>query len=139
MMVLMLGVSVNGQKLGNSKRLPPVITYDQDINIEDEVTGSFLIIDPQSGEYKFHRCSDGFSLSGFGVVKIDGCAITFEDLTAGRRVLVSIDECNQLAKASVQTFAIKGQVSEVPLVKETLSDANMRDNTMSCAPKARLE
>jgi hypothetical protein len=133
--VLMVSVSVSAQKGNTPTPKPPIILFDHDINIEDDATANVLIIDPMSGEYRFHRCSDDFTLTGFGVVKIRGCGITFEDLTPGRRVLASIDECTQQSKAIVETFALIGSRTDVTTVKESLGDTNMRDNTLSCLPK----
>lgn len=135
MVVLMISVSVNAQKQGGLKPMPPVIQFDHDLIVEDDVSGSFLVIDPMSGDYKFYRCSDGFALSGTGAVKISGCSISFEDLTAGRRVLASIDECTQQAKAVVQTFALVGNTADVTTIKESLGDTNMRNNTLGCSNK----
>src|SRR5690349_6845638 len=133
--VLMLSASVSAQngKAISPKPLP--IQFDHDLVVEDDATSSFLIINPTSGAYKFIRCSDGFELSGVGTVTINGCAISFEDLTAGRRVLASIDDCTQQAKAAVSVFLQPGTGanSDVAL-KQTLSDTDMRDNTMSCLP-----
>jgi hypothetical protein len=142
MMVLMVSVSVSAQKRAQPQPVPPSdVQFDHKIVVEDDATGNFLVIDPSSGAYEFHRCSDGLLLGGTGAVSVKGCGISFEDLTPGRRVLASIDECTQRAKASVQTFAQIGKATDVwtntdaPPVKETLGDADMRDNTMSCAPK----
>jgi hypothetical protein len=135
MVVLMVGVSVNAQKQNGLKPKPPIIQFDHDLIVEDDLSGSFLIIDPMSGDYKFYRCSDGFTLSGTGAVRILGCGISFEDLTPGRRVLASIDECTQQAKAVVETFAIVGNTADVATIKESLGDTNMRNNTMGCSNK----
>jgi hypothetical protein len=136
MVVLMMSVSANAQKQSTPKPVPPPdVQFDHKIIVEDDATGNFLIIDPMSGKYEFHRCSDGFLLTGSGVVRVRGCGISFEDLTSGRRVLASIDECTQQAKASVQTFAQIGSTTDVPTIRESLGDTDMRDNTMSCAPK----
>ena len=135
MFVLMISVSVNAQKQVDLKPKPPVSQFDHDLIVEDDVTGSFLVIDPMSGDYKFYRCSDGFGLSGTGAVKIQGCAVTFEDLTPGRRVLASIDECTQQGKAVVQTFALIGSTADVTTIKESIGDTNMRNNTLGCSNK----
>lgn len=134
--VLMLSASASAQKGNVISPKPMPIQFDSDLVVEDDATGSFLIINPTTGAYKFYRCSDGFELSGIGVVTINGCAISFEDTTAGRRVLASIDDCTQQAKASVSTFLQPGTGanSDVAL-KLTLNDADMRDNTMACLPK----
>ena len=138
MAVLLLSVSASAQKGINPKPIPP-IRFDHDINIEDDATGNYLIIDPMTGEYKFHRCQDGLTLTGFGVVKVNGCAISFEDVQTGRRVLASVDECAQQAKAVVQTFALTPRAINADAVKEMLSDADMRDSKLSCAPKQEKE
>lgn len=142
MIMLMVSMSVNAQKRVQPNPMPPPnAQFDHKIIVEDDATGNFLVIDPTSGKYEFHRCSDGLLLGGSGVVTIKGCAISFEDLTPGRRVLASIDECTEQAKASVQTFAQIDKATDVwtgtdaPAVKETIGDADMRDNTMSCVPK----
>ncbi|MEN3335284.1 MAG: hypothetical protein V7641_4649 [Blastocatellia bacterium] len=142
MVVLMVSVSVSAQKRVQPKPVPPPdVQFDHKIVVEDDTTGNFLVIDPLSGKYEFHRCSDGLLLGGTGVVSVKGCAISFEDLTPGRRVLASIDECTQQAKASVQTFAPIDKATDVwattdvLTVKEGLGDIDMRDNTMTCVPK----
>ena len=142
MVVLIMSVSVNAQKRVQPQPVPPPdVQFDHKIVVEDDATGNFLVIDPSSGAYEFHRCSDGLLLSGSGVVSVKGCGISFEDLTPGRRVLASIDECTQQAKASVQTFAQIAKATDVwtgtdaPAIQETMGDADMRDNTMSCTPK----
>ena len=52
--------------------LPP------NISIEDVGAGNFLIFNQISGDYTFTRCSDRFTLSGVGVVRVDGCLISLE-------------------------------------------------------------
>ncbi|MFY9608614.1 MAG: hypothetical protein WAU45_08375 [Blastocatellia bacterium] len=136
MILLVTGVSVQAQKERAPKPIsPPIIEFDHNISVEDDATGSFLVFDPNTGAYKFHRCSDGFAMDGIGFVKVDGCAVYLEDMQVDHRVLVSVNECAQEAKAAVETFA----PTPVPLgftpVKEYMSDRDMRDNSLSCAPK----
>lgn len=127
MIVLLAGVSVQAQK--KKARIGQII-INHNITVQDEVTRSYLVFDPNSGEYKFHRCKDDFEMAGFGFVKVDGCSITIEDMQLDHRVLSSVNECTQEAKAFVEVFA------EVPFgtepVNEVLDDRDMRDNTLSC-------
>jgi hypothetical protein len=138
LVVLMCGV-VNAQK--GIQPVGPPVSSTHDITIEDDATASYLIFDPVTGVYKFYQCSDGFSLSGTGVVKVNGCSLQLEDLQTGRRVLASVDDCTQVAKASVSTFALVGQrnTSDVTARKITLADPDMRDNQLNCTPKDKLQ
>ena len=134
--VSLMGISVLGQTKPIAQPTNPPIRFDHEITIEDDSTGSFLVVDPNSGEYKFYRCSDGAYLSGFGKVKVNGCAISFEDASRDHRVLASINECTQEAKSAVEVFG--GLVNQKPL-KEFLSDKDMRDNTLSCTPNQKTQ
>jgi len=112
-------------------------SINQRLSIEDDATGSFLVFDKGTGGYTFTRCSDGFTISGVGVVKVDGCAITLEATQSDHRVAASIDECTQQAKAVFEKFAPAGiSPNNPPTVapfKAFLSDLNMSNNRMDCA------
>lgn len=147
MIVLVTGVSVQAQK----KKLQPIgppTPFDQVISIEDESTGSFLVFHTVGGKYKFTRCADGFTMSGKGFVKVDGCSIHFEDVQADHRVAASVDECTQEARALVEKFlpvSISPNTStdnppdispfDVAPFKVFLSDKNIGNNVMDCGPK----
>ena len=133
--VSLMCMSVLGQTRPIIQPTDPPVRLDHQITIEDDSTGSFLVLDPNSGEYKFNRCSDGTSLSGFGKITINGCTISFEHSSRDRRVLASIDECKQSAKAAVEIFGPVLGPANTTTMKEFLSDKDMRDNTLSCAPK----
>jgi hypothetical protein len=114
----------------------------QSLSIQDDASGNFLVFDTGSGAYTFTRCSDGFTLSGLGLVKVDGCSISLEDVQVGHRVMASIDECTQSAKAVVQKFAAFSGASDNPggvagfeskPFKALLSDVNMGNNLLDCA------
>ena len=134
MVILLAGVSVQAQKKSAPKPLPPIIQLDN-IIIEDDASGNFLIIAPTTGEYKFHRCSDGFTMSGVGVVRLDGCAVSFEDNEADHRVLASVNLCTQEGKALVERFGPVLSNAAFDPLKEMLSDKSLGDNTLSCAKK----
>jgi|ERR1044072_2735326 hypothetical protein len=104
------------------------------ITVQDDRTGNYLVFSITNGEYKFIRCKDQFALSGFGKVKVTGCSVTLEDIKTDRRVLASIDECTQTAKASI-TLASPTPRFDTQPVKELLTDVDMRDSTTDCTPK----
>jgi len=135
LVVLLCGV-VNAQKI---QPIGPPAAAADDITVEDDATASYLVFNPVTGVYKFYQCSDGFSISGTGVIKVSGCSIQLEDIRTGRRVLASVDECAQVAKASVSTFALVNQLGTADNVtrKITLTDPDMRDNERNCVPKVK--
>lgn len=152
MIILFAVFSVQAQQKPGIKTAPPVqpppsiqpaptLEYDNSITIEDDATGSFLVFSPLSGKYKFFRCTEGGPIavmSGTGKVKIDGCAISLEDVQAAHSVLASVNKCTQEGKAALEQFAVKDRPYDVLEIKAYLSDANMRDNTQSCQPKVSL-
>jgi len=133
--ILLAGMSAQAQKNSTLKPIDPPIFQLDNIIIEDDASGNFLIIAPTTGEYKFQRCRDGFSMSGVGVVRLDGCLATFEDSQPDHRVLASINLCTQEAKAIVEKFAPIQNTFSTNAMKELLSDANLGDNTLSCSKK----
>lgn len=136
MFVLVAGVSVKAQK--QIRPIGPPIPFNRTISVEDDTTGNFLVFELATGNYKFTRCSDRFTLKGVGTVRIEGCSIILEDLQVDHRVIASVDECAQEAKSIVETFepsiTTDSTVDNSPF-KAFLIDANMGDNLMDCAPK----
>jgi hypothetical protein len=143
MIVLVAGSSVQAQKKGIELIGPP-IPFNQTISIEDDATGSFLVFDTGSRKYKFTRCNDSFTITGAGFVKVDGCSIYLEDVQTDHRVVASVNECDQQGKAIVETFAPvsispnspaeTAQLDVTPF-KAFLSDQNLGNNLLDCAPK----
>lgn len=114
--------------------------FREGLSIEDDSTGSSLAFDRSSGAYTFIRCSDGLKIEGVGVVKVDGCSVSFEDNQADHRVAASLNECAREGKAVVETFTpVKPSLSggQVPLgftpFKVFLLDSNMGNNLLDCA------
>ena len=134
--VLVAGVSVQAQK--QIRPIGAPTPFNRTIGIEDDVTGNFLVFELATGSYKFTRCSDRFSLKGIGFVKIEGCSIHLEDLGVDHRVVASVNECDQEAKAIVETLepsiTTDNSVDNSPF-KAFIIDANMGNNLMDCAPK----
>ena len=141
--LLVAGGSAQAQK--PIVEIGPPIPFDQSLSIEDDATGSFLVFDTGSGKYRFTRCSDGFTISGVGSVKVDGCSIHLEGLQADHRVVASVGECDQRGKAIVEKLdpaktRPKKSAGITPFdgtepFKAFLSDQNMDNNLMDCAPK----
>lgn len=129
--ILLASASVQAQKTSTPSLIPPPIF--QYIVIEDDDSGDFLIIESGSGEYKFRRCSDGLEMSGFGIVRMDGCAVSFEDSQLDHRVLASVDLCTEQGKAVVERFALASDKFASSAFKSVLSDSSFGDNTISCS------
>lgn len=116
--VLSAGGSAQAQR---NKPTPPP-PFERIISVEDDRTGNFLVFGSNGGKYNFVRCSDGFSITGVGLVKNDGCSISLEDSQADHRVVASANECAQEAMALVEQFAqVPGNPGVAPF-KVTLSD-----------------
>lgn len=131
-------IHFSDENIGNN--LLTCDSINQRLSIEDDPTGSFLVFDKGTGGYTFTRCSDGFTISGVGGVKVDGCAITLEARQPDHRVGASIDECTQQAKAFFEKFTPVRVSPDPPPpavapFKALLSDLNMSDNRMDCAAR----
>ena len=141
MIAMITGASVQAQKKPIQPIGPPV-PFSQTINVEDDATGNFVVFNTGSGKYRFTRCSDGLTITGAGFVRVDGCSITLEDVQPDHRIVVSANECAQAAKAIVERFApfpTSGSLEVAPLdvepFKAFLSDSNLDNNLLDCAPK----
>lgn len=132
LLVFTFGASALGQENGLPKSTASISRSW--ITVEDDATGNYLAFNPRTGNYKFFRCHDEMTMSGIGIVKIDGCAIYFEDVQDHLRVLASVNSCTQEGKAAVEKFPF-GKDPFDETVQEYLSDKNLRDNTLSCAKK----
>lgn len=111
--------------------VPPA---SQEVSIQDGTTGSFIVFNTVTGDYKFIRCSDETAISGTGQLQKDGCTISLNDTRADRRIIASANLCDQTAKALIETFAGETKTGQTATMQETLSDSNMRDNTIGDCP-----
>jgi hypothetical protein len=142
-LVLVTGGSARAQK--PIVIIGPPTPFDQTISIEDDGTGSFLMVNTGSGKYTFTRCSDGLKVEGIGFIRVDGCAIFLEDTQSDHRVVASINECDAQGKAVFETFAPRTTsphalaISIAPFgvapFRAVLLDANMGNNLMDCGSK----
>ena len=125
-------------KVAQPKSLPlaPPTPEFGTVIIQNDADGSFLLIQIETGDYKFYHCEDGMAMTGTGLVKIDGCNMYFEDLKVDRRVLASINICDMQAKAAIEVFALtRKKKTGAPTMQEFITDVNLNDNTTVCGPK----
>jgi hypothetical protein len=98
------------------------------VTVQDDVTNSFIVFSIKSGEYKYIRCGDQSVLYGFGKVTLNGCNISLEDVEPDRRVLVSVNICDQEGKAAVEVF----EPTTATPMREYFKDSSMKDNVADC-------
>ena len=111
---------------------PPPVSVPSEINLQNDVDGSFLLIMPAGGEFKFIHCEDGAALSGVGKVTRTGPWINFEVIATEYRILASINLDSKTAKAVIEVFATVGEMAPM---QEIISDNNFTDNVAACGPK----
>jgi hypothetical protein len=96
-----------------------------DVCVQDDTTRSTLLFNSQTGDYLFVKCgANGLSLSGRGLSRVMGGAITLEHNASDRRLLAKIDNSQKKGTASVQTFS--------PSATHTIIDRNTADNACAC-------
>jgi hypothetical protein len=115
-----------------TKEPPPPPVEWGDVILQNDVDGSFLLISPSTGAFKFVHCEDGNSLSGVGKVTREGSWLSFEVFTAEYRVLASVNLSEKFGKADIEVFA---PIDGMKPMQESISDNNLSDNVMSCGPK----
>jgi hypothetical protein len=114
-------------------REPPPPPFEWgDVILQNDVDGSFLLIVPSTGAFKFVHCEDGSSLSGTGKVTREGSWLSFEVLTAEYRVLASINLSEKSGKVDIEVFV---PIDGIKPMQETISDNNLNDNVLFCGPK----
>lgn len=98
-----------------------------DYAIVSDTNGKILRFDSQTGEYDFLDCRKGTSLSGRGVVKVQGCKVDLSDTGPDtkhpdRNVTASASYCTKTGSA---TIVYAG-------VTHTISDPNLSNNISTC-------
>lgn len=125
---LLASVSVSAQK---KKRTPaPIPPAPQMIVIQDELGEGFMVFDLSTGAYKCKLCEYGYSYSGVGSVKIDGCTIIFGAVGDGYSMTAYASLCEQKAKCAILVTKEDG-VDIVPY-EEVLSDPDLSDSKATC-------
>jgi uncharacterized delta-60 repeat protein len=105
------------------------LTADFDICLEDESSGSLLRFNSLTGDYQFHNCAKGITLTGRGAVTIYGCKLTLTDTGAtpkrpDRHVQALVNLCGKSGSASVVVVS--------PSSRSEINDRNITDNHCAC-------
>ena len=111
---------------------PPPFDMPSEIILQNDVDGSFLLLMPASGEFKFIHCEDNSAMSGTGRVSRVGPWLNFEVLANEYRVLASVNLESKTSKAVIEVFA---PIGEMAPMQEIISDSNFTDNVPACGPK----
>ena len=101
--------------------------------LQDDKTGSYMVINVTSGEFKFHDCNSSFVMGGIAKVNITGCTATVKEVSEERLVVADIDMCAGQARAYLVTETIGGVYGATsPTRQYTIIDSNIRDSTPEC-------
>ncbi len=76
------------------------ITYN--ICLQDDSSGISLQINTSTGDYKFKRCGDGFSMTGIGSISGRGSDWNLQDNVGDRRVTAHWSYATSIGNASLQ-------------------------------------
>ncbi len=131
-MVMLAGVSVQAQKKSAQGRIAPPVIQPQNMIIQDDSGGGFLLFDPASGAYKSNLCEFGYAFSGRGQVKVDGCNVYFSDIQPGYRIFASLNMCDHQAKCAFEVFELPNLGFDIQPILEYWTDTDMRNNTTEC-------
>jgi hypothetical protein len=109
------------------------IRVSAEVVVQDDIFGSFLLIDVKTGQYKFQDCTSNFTMGGFLKVDFSGCKASVKDESEGRLVVADIDLCSGQARAYLVLEAFDGPIGPTPPAREyTINDSNIRDSIADC-------
>ena len=111
---------------------PPPAALPTEVILQNDVDGSFLLIVPATGEFKFIHCADNTAMSGVGKATTSGPWLNFEAITKEYRILASVNLELKNGKAVVDVFSPFGEM--VPM-QEIISDGSFLDNVPQCGAK----
>ncbi len=115
---------------------PSPVTVPNEIILQNDADGSFLLLVPAGGEFKFIHCEDNTAISGVGKVTMAGPWLNFEVIATEYRILASVNLESKAAKAVIDVFApVFGFVGEFVPMQEVISDSNFADNVPECGAK----
>jgi hypothetical protein len=127
-LTLLAGVSVNAQK---KMRAPaPMAPTVQWVTIQDDTGEGYMMFDLSTGAYKCKLCEYGYTYSGIGSVKTDGCLVTFSAIADGYTMTAYVSLCEQQGKCFIQVTKANG--FDIEPWEEALSDADLRDSQATC-------
>lgn len=143
MLMLVSGVSAYAQKSRKTTPQPtqptqPVQTTaapSQYVYVQDDLGGGFLVFNIADGAYKAKLCDYGYSFSGTGSVKVDGCSVTFSVIQPSHTITATANVCDQKAQSFIEVKQIPGVGFEGDPVLKALNDSNTSDSTTECAIK----
>lgn len=130
--VMLVGVSVHAQKKSPQGRISPPIIQPKYLVVQDDAGGGFLLFDPTTGAYKSSLCEYGYTFSGSGQVRVDGCNVYFSDIQPGYRIFASLNMCDHQAKCAFEIFELPELGFEIEPVLEYWTDTDMLDSTSEC-------
>jgi hypothetical protein len=129
--ILLFSFSVFAQKIQ-----PRPVPKPQLMTVQDDVSGSFLVFEMTSGEYKFIRCKDGAVLTGYGLVKETAEGdYTFEHIQPDRRLTFWCNMTTHEGKGYVETFSRVTLRYDTEPINEPLYDSYMDDSVADCVKK----
>ena len=109
------------------------IRVSAEVVVQDDIFGSFLLIDVKTGQYKFQDCTSNFTMGGFLKVDFSGCKASVKDESEGRLVVADIDLCSGQARAYLVLEVFDGSIGPTPPAREyTINDSNIRDSIADC-------
>lgn len=111
---------------------PPPLAVPSEIILQNDADGSFLLLMPGSGEFKFIHCEDNSAMSGVGKVTKSGPWLNFESIATEYRVLASVNLEVRTGKAIIEVFAPIGEMSPM---QEIIGDNDFTDNVPACGAK----
>ena len=96
---------------------------------DDNNPSRFILINSTTGDYEYHDCGKGITLTGTGVVSTAFCKISLTDSgpipkRPDRQVSVNVNPCTGFGNASIKVSPTASPVS--------LSDSNINNNDCEC-------
>jgi hypothetical protein len=79
-----------------------------DTCLVDNTTGNLLQWNSTTGAYKFTRCSDGFMITGTGVVKLVNGVQTLTDFKTDRRLSAGFNTGQLTGNATIYVQVVQG-------------------------------
>ena len=132
---MLAGASVQAQRtMGPAPGSGPI---RQNIIIQDDEGGGYFSFDGRWGTYVCNVCEYGVIMKGVADVKVDGCFIYVTDNKDGYRLYGAINMCDQVAKFSVEVFAVPTYNNLLPAngFIEYWVDSNLKNNVEECTKK----
>jgi len=79
-----------------------------DTCLKDNSTGNLLQWNSTTGQYQFTRCSDSFTLTGFGVTRLVNGVKTLTDFKSDRRISAGFNTGQLTGNATIYLMVTQG-------------------------------